>query len=135
MWRNAGAILLGLMVGMMVNMALIEVNMRVVFPMPDGVDMADPEAFGAFIATLPAAAFILVIAAHLGQAFIGGWLAARLGASHPMRLALIVGAVTLAGGVGALMMIPGPSWLVLELPFYMIVAHWAGRIEERRRST
>ena len=135
MWRNAGAILLGLMVGMMVNMALINLNFALVAPMPEGLDMADPEALGAFIATLPAAAFILVIAAHLGQAFIGGWVAARLGASHPMRLALIVGAVTLAGGVGALMMIPGPSWMVLELPFYMIVADWAGRLEERRRST
>jgi len=122
------------MVGMMVNMVLIQVNMRVVFPMPDGVDMNDPEAFGAFIATLPATAFILVIAAHLGQAFFGGWVAARLGASHPIRLALIVGTVTLAGGVGALLMIPGPSWMVLELPFYMIVAYWAGRLEERRRS-
>jgi hypothetical protein len=135
MWRNAGAILLGLMVGMMVNMALIELNMRVLFPIPDDMDMADPEAVEVFLATLPATGFILVIAAHLGQAFVGGWVAARLGASHPMRLALIVGAVTLAGGVSMLMMIPGPQWVVLELPFYMVVAAWAGRLEERRRAS
>lgn len=134
MWRNIGAVLIGLCAGMAINMALIELNFALVAPMPEGLDMADGEAFGAFIASLPSQAFVLVVAAHLGQAFAGGWVAARLGASHPMRLALIVGAFTLAGGVMALMTLPGPKWMVLELPLYPLVAWWAGRLEERRRA-
>lgn len=37
--RNAGAVIVGLVVGMMVNMALVMLNAYVLFPMPEGMDM------------------------------------------------------------------------------------------------
>ncbi len=72
MLRNIGAVVLGMIVGMVVNMILISINGYVLFPMPEGMDMYDPEQLSSYIETLPAAGMILPILAHLGQAFVGG---------------------------------------------------------------
>ena len=134
MWRNIFAVLGGLIVGGLLNMGLIELNMRVLFPTPEGMDTNDPEQFNAYIATLPTLAFFVVLLAHLGQSFVGGWVAARLGASRPMLLAMIVGVFSLAGGIIVMMMIQGPNWMLVELPLYLVVAWLAGRLEQQRRS-
>jgi len=134
MLRNSLAVIGGSLVGMAVNMGLIQLNMHVLFPMPAGMDMNDPEQFNAFVATLPTSAYFVVLLAHLGQSFVGGWVAARLGASRPMLLAMIVGVLSLAGGIMAMMMIDGPDWMMIELPLYLVVAWLAGRIEQKRRS-
>ena len=133
MVRNVIAVIVGLAAGMAVNMSLVMLNAYVLFPMPEGMDMNDPEQMNAWVATLPTAAFFVVIAAHLGQSFVGGWVAARLGSSRPMLLAMIVGLASLAGGIMSMMSIKGPAWFVIELPLYLVVAWLAGRMEVTRR--
>lgn len=133
MIRNIVAVVIGLAAGMAVNMSLVMLNAYVLFPMPEGMDMNDPEQMNAWVATLPTAAFFVVIAAHLGQSFVGGWVAARLGSSRPMLLAMIVGVASLAGGILSMMDIKGPAWFVIELPLYLVVAWLAGRMEINRR--
>lgn len=132
MLRNIGAVLVGLLVGMAVNIVIINLNL-LLFPLPEGVSLSDQEALKAVVAEQPAAAWIGVIAAHLGQAFVGGWVAARLGASRPVLLAMIVGVLTLAGGIANAIMMPLPTWTLIELPLYLVVAWFAGRLEEKRR--
>jgi hypothetical protein len=131
--RNILAVVVGLFVGSCVNMALIMLNTSVLYPMAPGTDMNDPAAMNAYVATLPAAAFLVVMAAHLGQSFVGGWVAARLGASRPMLLAMIVGGFSLLGGILSMMSIKGPTWFYVELPLYLVVAWAAGRLEAKRR--
>lgn len=133
-FRHIGACIAGLMAGMIVNMALVMLNATVLYPMPEGADMNDPEAMNAYVATLPVAALLVVMAAHLGQSFVGGWVAARLAGSRPMLLAMIVGALSMAGGILNMMTIEGPAWFYVELPLYWVVAYLAGRIEVRRRA-
>ena len=127
MLRNLLAVIVGLVVGMAVNMGLIQLNFQVLFPMPPGMDMNDPEQFNAYVAGLPHTAFIVVLLAHLGQSFVGAWIAARLGGSHRMKLAMTVGILSLVGGIMAMFMIDGPGWLAIELPLYLLVAWAAGR--------
>ena len=76
----------------------------------------------------------MVLVAHLGQSFVGGWVAARLSSSHAMALAMIIGVLSLAGGIANMVQIPGPTWLMIELPLYLVVAWLAGRIELKRRA-
>jgi len=133
MVRNILAVIAGLVVGMVVNIAFVMVNLAL-FPMPEGTDMNDPTAFAGYVETLPATAFILVLAAHLGQSFVGGWVAARLGASRPVLLALIVGVFTLLGGIANAMQVPMPAWMYVEFPLYLVVAWAAGVLEARRRA-
>ncbi len=75
-----------------------------------------------------------MILAHLGQAFVGGWIAARIGASRPVLLAMIVGALTMAGGITMMLMIEHPPWMMVELPLYLLVSWLAGRLEAQRRA-
>ena len=98
------------------------------------MDMYDPVQMNAYIATLPVAAFLVVMAAHLGQSFVGGWTAARLGKSKPLVLAMIVGVISLIGGVANMMSLDGPDWMLIELPLYLVVAWAAGQMEIKRRA-
>ena len=131
--RNILAVIVGLIIGMAVNMSLVMLNAKVLFPMPEGATMDDPEQLNAWVATLPTAAFFVVLAAHLGQSFVGAWVAARLGASEPMLLAMTVGLASLAGGIMAMMSIDGPTWMIVEMPLYLVVAWLAGEKEVQRR--
>lgn len=132
MLRNAGAVIAGLVVGMTVNLALVQLN-TVLFPLPNGIDITDTAQMRDAIQDLPAAAWIVVFAAHLGQSFVGAWVAARLGTSHRMILAMIVGVVSLGSGIANAIMLSTPAWTWLEMPFYLVVAGMAGRMEAARR--
>ena len=133
MIQNTLAVVVGLIAGMAVNMSLIMLNGRVLFPMPSGMDMKDTEQMNAYVATLPTIALLVVIIAHLGQSFVGAWVAARVGASSPMVLAMIVGAGSLAGGIMMMMSVKGPKWMAIELPLYLVVAWLAGQMEVQRQ--
>jgi hypothetical protein len=133
MWRNTGAVILGLIVGMVVNLLIVQIN-ALFFPLPEGVDPADYEALKAVMPSQPAAAWIGIIAAHLGQAFVGGWVAARLGVSRPVLLAMIVGALSLAGGIANAVMLSPPAWTLIEMPLYLVVAWLAGKQVEKSRA-
>ena len=135
MIRNAFAVLAGYIVGSSINMALIQLNMQKLYPPAEGIDVSDPAQFNSYIATLPGAAFLVILAAHLAQSFVGAWIAARLGTSHTMILAMSIGVLSLAGGIMAMTMIEGPAWLMIELPLYLVVAWAAGNIELKRRAT
>jgi hypothetical protein len=133
MIRNIGAVFVGLIVGSVANMALI-MGSWAIYPPPEGLDMSDQAQMAAFIATLPTGAFLMAIVAHLAQAAIGGWVAARLAGSHPLRLAMIVGALSMLGGVANMFQIDAPTWMWAEMPLYLAVAWGAGTLELRRRA-
>jgi len=134
MLRNIGAVIVGLIVGSAWNMGLITLNTEVLFPMPAGTSMDDPEQYKAYVATLPVAAFMMVIVAHVGQAGIGGWIAARLGKSRPMLLAGIVGLLTLLGSVVLLIALSPPAWTWVEVPLLLGTTWFVGTAETKRRA-
>ncbi len=51
-----------------------------------------------------------------------------------MMLAMIVGVLSLAGGIANAIMLSAPVWTWIEMPFYLVVAWLAGRIELARRA-
>ncbi len=132
MRRNVLALVLGLALGMAVNMGLIILNTSVLFPMPPGWSMENPEQMNAYVASLPALAFVVVLAAHLGQSFVGAWVAARIAAA-PMVLALVIGVLSLVGGILNAMSIDGPAWMMIEMPLYLVVAWLGGRLAIAQR--
>ena len=125
------SVLAGLVVGSIANMAIVTLNTTVLFPMPPGTSFEDQASFAAWVATLPPAAFLVVLAAHLAQAFVGGWVAARI-AGRP-RPPMFVGALTAAGSAVNMLQLPGPAWMWIDVPLCLAVAYGAWAIEARRR--
>lgn len=134
MLRNIGATIVGLIAGNVWNMALILLNSFVFFPMPEGIDMEDPEQMKAYVATLPAQAFLAVLVAHVGQAGIGGWIAARLGRSRPMLLSGVVGGLTVLGAVYNQITLEGPAWMWIDVPLIVAAAWYAGKTVAGKRA-
>ena len=132
--RNIAAVITGLCIGGIANMLIGGLNL-LFFPMPDGMtfsDMFDEEKLPAILAwleTLPQSAFILVLVAHLSQAFIGGCIAALISSKkYAVLVAMIVGALSLLGGVMNMMQVPSPVWLWIEMPLYLVAAWLAGKL-------
>ncbi len=137
MAQNVLAVIVGLILGSMANMALIMVS-ATIWEIPPGLDPKDAAGFRAYVETLPPAAFLFAMAAHLSQAIVGGAAAAWLGRSHRVALALVVGALTLAGSVANLVMMPSPAWMWVEVALVPLAAWGAGHavaVQQRARAT
>lgn len=132
--KNVLVVVLGIVVGMAANMGLLLLNTNVFYPLPEGVSMTDTEAFKAYLETLPATGFLMVILAHVAQAFVGGWVAARLAASIPLVLALIIGVLTALGSVINILDLPGPVWMWIDPPLCIAAAWFVGTLELKRRA-
>ena len=130
MWRNILALITGIVVNIGFNLVLTSVS-GVLYPPPAMMDLNDTEAFARYVASLPAEAIVLVLFGHLGGAFSGAWVAARLSSSTPMTWALWVGVIAMVGGVINLLMNQHPAWMWAEVPFY-VVAGWLGGLAARR---
>ena len=107
--RNLLAVIAGLVVGSVVNMAIITVGPMVI-PLPTGVDMSDMDKFAENIKLLEPANFIAPWLAHALGTLVGAFAAAKVAASHKMKLALGIGVFFLLGGIMMVSMVGGPVW-------------------------
>ena len=133
MIRNICAVLIGLVAGMAVNM-LIGMSALLLYPMPEGVRFDDAEAMPAYFESLPVTAFLIVMLAHLGQAFVGGWIAAIISRKNPMLVAMVIGVLSMLAGLYNLSTMPAPAWMWIEVPLYLVAAWVAARLVLARRA-
>ena len=128
MIRNILAVILGIIVGMIFNMAVVILNTAVLYPVPEGFDWNDTEKVAEYFSGLPLTAFLVVLVAHLGQAFFGGLVAAGISRNAAMTVAMIVGVLSMLFGIVNMMMMPNPAWMWIEVPLYLLAAWLAARI-------
>lgn len=132
MLKIIGALIAGLIVGMAANMILVTLNLKL---FPASTPLNNPEAWNDYIVSLPDTAFIIPVLAHLSQAFFGAWVTARLSPTQPFKFAMAIGVLSLLGGIVNASSLPIPIWMWLEMPFYLILAGVAGKIEMNRRGS
>ena len=107
--RNLLAVIAGLVVGSVVNMAIITVGPMVI-PPPTGIDMTDMDKFAENLKLLGPAHFIAPWLAHALGTLVGAFTAAKVAAGHKMKLALGIGILFLLGGIMMVSMVGGPVW-------------------------
>ena len=107
--RNILAAVLGLVVGSVVNMALVLIG-PLLIPLPEGADLSTPEGLRASMALLTPVNFVAPFLAHALGTLAGAFVAAKLAVSHHMKFALGIGVAFLIGGIAAVSMIGGPVW-------------------------
>jgi hypothetical protein len=121
------AVLLGFVVGSLVNGGLILLSGKVI-PPPAGADVATTEGLKASLHLFQAKHFIFPFLAHalgtLSGAFVAGLLAPRRSALP----AYTVGGLFLLGGVASVLMLPAPAWFsTLDLVLAYLPAAWLGQ--------
>ena len=127
------AVLVGWIVGMVANGAIVFLNIAL-YPMPEGVTFDDKVGFAVYIETLPLTAFLIVLVAHLSQAFFGALVAAKISRKRPMVVAMIIGVLSLIGGYINMQNIPLPTWMLIEMPLYLVFAWLAASMVLRCRA-
>ena len=125
--RDIIAVLVGWIVGMASNMAFVFLNVSL-YPMPDGVTFNNKEGFASYIETLPLTALLIVLVAHMSQAFFGGLVAAKISKKSRTTVAMIIGVLSLIGGYINMQSIPLPTWMWIEMPLYLVFAWLAAYV-------
>jgi hypothetical protein len=126
MLRNILGIVVGLILGSVVNMAFVTVSASVVAP-PPGADMTTVEGLTAAMPQLQAKHFVFPFLAHALGTLVAALVAVLIAGSHKVLIALGIGVLFLCGGIAASMMIPAPAWFIaLDLVGAYLPMAWIG---------
>jgi hypothetical protein len=130
--RNVLAVVVGLVVGSVVNMALITLSASLI-PPPAGVVVSNAESLAAGIHLFEPRHFVMPFLAHALGTLVGAFFAYLIAASYKARFAYAIGVIFLCGGVAASFMIPAPAWFIALdlLVAYLPMAWLAVRIGSR----
>ncbi len=114
--KNTLAVVLGWVVGSMVNLGILKVG-EWLMPIPH-VESGDLEALRLAMPDLELPYFIFPFLAHALGTAVGAFVAAKIAGSYKMIMALIIGGIFMIGGLTMAMMVNSPWWYnVLDLVF------------------
>ena len=120
------AVVLGLIVGSVVNMALITVSGKVIAP-PTGANVTTMEGLKASMHLFEPKHFLFPFLAHALGTLVGAFIAGLLAPSKSAVPSFVVGALFLAGGIANVIMLPSPMWFnAVDLLLAYLPAAWLG---------
>ena len=124
--KNIFAVILGWIIGSLLNMGLVELG-NLVFPIK-GVNRNSMEELAIVIPTLNSTYFIFPFLAHALGTFLGAFIAWNIASSHKMRIAMTIGGLFLLGGFAVNYLLPGPKrFTILDLTLsYLPMAYFGG---------
>lgn len=126
--RNVLAVIVGAIVGSIVNMSIIMIGGQLI-PPPAGADVTTMEGLKASMHLFEPRHFLMPFLAHALGTLAGAAVAALIAANHKMKFALSIGFVFLLGGLINVFMLPSPVWFtILDLAgAYLPMAYLGGR--------
>jgi hypothetical protein len=107
--RSISAVLLGFITGFVIIVGCEYANIRM-FPLPEGVNPADPASLNAALAAMPAKAMILVIVGWAIGTFGASFVAARLAPQFKSLHGMILGLIFLGGAIMNMREFHHPAW-------------------------
>lgn len=129
-FRNILAVFVGLVVGSIVNMAVIMISGALI-PLPEGADLSTTEGLKAAMPLMEFKHFIMPFLAHALGTLVGAFIAALIAINNTLNMARIVGVLFLIGGIMMVVQIPTtPLWFkIVDLVFaYIPMACIGGRL-------
>ena len=128
-FRNTLAVIIGLFVGSIVNMAIILMSGSVI-PPPNGADVTTMEGLKATMHLFEPKHFIFPFLAHAIGTFAGAATTAVIAASRKTELSLVIGAFFLLGGIVNVCTLPSPIWYnIIDIVFaYLPMAYFARKL-------
>ena len=124
--RNIIALILGLFLGGMINMLIINNGGGFIAP-PEGVNPNDIESIKENMHLYTPIHFIIPFLAHAMGTFIGALITSLIAVSIRMYLAIGVGFCFLIGGIMMVLMLPSPLWFnIIDLSLAYLPMGWLG---------
>ena len=124
--RNIIALILGLFLGGMINMLIINNGGGFIAP-PEGVNPNDIESIKENMHLYTPIHFIIPFLAHAMGTFIGALITSLIAVSIRMYLAIGVGFCFLIGGIMMVLMLPSPLWFnIIDLCLAYLPMGWLG---------
>ena len=132
--RGVVAVVLGVVIGSVVNMGIISLG-SVVAPLPEGADVSTMEKLRESMKLFKPVNFIVPFAAHAIGTLVGAFVAAKIAPSRPMWFAIGIGLFFLLGGFAAVMMMGAPAWFNATdlLLAYLPMGYLGGRLAGPKR--
>ncbi len=124
--RGILAIILGILVGSIVNGVIILLSFKV-FGAPEGINLFDAESFKANADKFTALNFVGTLLAHQLGTLAGAFVAALIAPGRKVIFAIAIGLWFLLGGIYAATLVHAPIWfvaadIVLYIPMALIGA-------------
>jgi hypothetical protein len=107
--RNVVAVFLGIVVGSLVNITLVNVGPSII-PLPEGADVTSMESLSESMKLFRPKHFLFPFLAHALGTLSGAFVAAKTAAKNRMGFAIGIGIFFLIGGISAISMLGGPLW-------------------------
>lgn len=112
MVRSIFAVVGGIIMAMVVVMLVQGVSLKL-YPLPEGIDLNDKNAFVEYIRTLPIGAFLLVLASWFVGPAAGSLVAGTMARRSPFLHAAPIAVLFLAASIFNMSALPHPSWFWL----------------------
>ena len=124
--RNIGAVLAGVVLGSMVNIALVNLGPHVI-SLPEGADVTTMEGLRDSMMVMKPANFIFPYLGHALGTLVGALVAAKIATTRRLWFGVGISLWFLFGGVAAVVLFGGPMWFkVLDLLTAYIPMGWLG---------
>lgn len=134
--RGLLAVLLGLLLGSLLNMGLIQLGGRLL-PPPAGADVATLAGLKAALPLFEPRHFLFPFLAHALGTLLGALVASAVMAGRSRLPAALVGGLFLLGGITNVLLLPAPLWfnaadlLLAYLPMAWLGDRLAARLGRR----
>ena len=110
--KNILAVILGIIIGSLVNMGIIMISGSII-PPPQDADITTMEGLKSTMHLFEPKHFIFPFLAHALGTFVGAIIAATIAATHKIKFAIAIGVFFLIGGIVNVMMLPSPIWFTI----------------------
>lgn len=107
--RNVLALIAGLVIGSLVNMAIVMVSGSII-PPPEGGDVTSMEGLKATMHLFAPKHFLFPFLAHALGTLVGAWVTVNIALNNVKLWAYLVGVLFLAGGLANVFLLPSPLW-------------------------
>ena len=124
--RNILAIVAGIILGSIVNMAIIMLSSSVI-PPPEGVNPSDMESLKASMHLFEPKHFLMPFLAHAFGTLVGAFVAGLIAINHRLKISLVIGFFFILGGIINILLLPSPFWFTItDLTLAYIPMAWLG---------
>ena len=121
--------ILAALIGGTIITFLFEMIGNSIYPVPDGMDMTNPEVIKKYIQTAPTGALIWVILSWSIATFAAGFIASIIAGKSKLIHAIIVSIVLMMFGIINMLMIPHPVWFwIAGILVYVPLGYLGGKL-------